>query len=137
MRYAAQAAATAASESLPSTSTSAIADPSSGGVRIVAAARTVTDQPAGAMKVLPPTVLRGVSAATRSGVTGVVVVAAGSAAGVVGLGGSTAPDGFDEAQPRMHSNDAREAQRSIDRRRMGRRIHPPRGQGPRRLRCGG
>ena len=63
------------------------------------------------MKVLPATVVRGVSAASRSGIAGFAVVAAGAATGVVGFAGSTATDGFEEAQPRAHRNEARETKR--------------------------
>src|SRR5688572_25174648 len=74
--YAAHAAFTAASASAPSTSTRAIVEPGSGGVSRVTEPRVAIDQPPGAMKVLPPTVARGVSAGRVSG--GWVAAAAGS-----------------------------------------------------------
>src|SRR5262245_12528913 len=64
--YVAQAAATAALASTARTSTSAMRDPLSGASSIVAAPRTSIVHSAGAMNVLPATVVRGVSAARTS-----------------------------------------------------------------------
>src|SRR5688572_15711260 len=68
--YAAHATATAESAvaaSFTGTSTRAMNEPPSGASRMVAGPRTTSDQPAGATKVFPATVVLGVSAVMRSG----------------------------------------------------------------------
>src|SRR5215467_10334826 len=69
-------------------SISAIREPASGASRIVAGPRTVIAQPAGAMNVAPSTVVRGVSAVSRS-----TFAAAGRGAGFFATGGAAGVTG--------------------------------------------
>src|SRR5262249_13388373 len=67
-RYAAQAAASAASASFAGPSTSAIQESPSGLSSTTAGPRLTMDQPAGARKLVPRAVLPGVTCVTRAGV---------------------------------------------------------------------
>src|SRR5688572_10055498 len=72
----------------------------SGAVRIVAAPRTTMLQPAGAMNVLPATVVFGVSAAICSRCSAVVVAGGGGGGALGGGGGGGAADCEEQAHRR-------------------------------------
>src|SRR5262249_9460758 len=123
--YAAHARATAASASLAWTSTSAIWEPGSGALRMVAGPLTTTLQPSGAMNVFPATVVFGVSAVIRSGTASLGCAAAGADAAGVGVdaagaesagGGALTVGAVDEQATVVTRRAPRNA-------RMGRTIH--------------